>query len=317
MTGKVDRDYQLELLQQAKEANVRQCLFNLCKRNILVCTHLQARSTVTCPSRWRIRCDGLLSCADKVKAQVIVYLETGTGKTRIAALLIKHFLNTVDELARPDDESQTAENPKNVIFLVPAVILVAQQAVQVNDVVNGKQKAGMYNGDKGVDAWDRARWTKEFQCAARQLTLMPHCLLACVQPKSCALRRMHCCSADFINFDCAAFCFRALARHVMAQCVHSVGRMRSPGTGCREHPVAVMMPAVLEGCLRRGDIVMGSIALLIFDEAHHCNKHHPYNQVMDHYRQARLSERPRIFGMTACPVNTKVRPSGHHRMSGC
>ena len=31
MTGKVDRDYQLELLQQAKEANVRQCLFYLCK----------------------------------------------------------------------------------------------------------------------------------------------------------------------------------------------------------------------------------------------------------------------------------------------
>ena len=160
-----------------------------------------------------------------------MYLETGTGKTRIAALLIKHFLNTVDELARPDDESQTAENAKNVIFLVPTAILVAQQAVQVDDVVNGKQKAGMYNGEKGVDAWDSARWAKEFQCAARQLTLMPHCLLAClpacllaclpacllaclpacllacVQPKSCALRRMHCCSADFINFDCAAFCF--------------------------------------------------------------------------------------------------------------
>ena len=62
---------------------------------------------------------------------------------------------------------------------------------------------------------------------------------------------------------------------------------------------------------------MGSIALLIFDEAHHCNKRHFYNQVMDYYRQACTLERPRIFGMTACPVNTKVRPSGHHRMSGC
>ena len=248
-----------------------------------------------------------------------MYLETGTGKTRIAALLIKHFLNTVDELARPDDDSQTAEISKNVIFLVPTAILVAQQAVQVDDVVHGKQKAGMYNGEKGVDAWDRARWAKEFQCAARQLTAdapLPACLLACVQPTSCALRRMHCCSADFINFDCAAFCFRALSRHVMAQCVHSVDRMRSPGTGCREHPVAVMTPAVLVDCLRRRDIVMGSIALLIFDEAHHCNKRHFYNQVMDYYRQACTSERPRIFGMTACPVNTKVRPSGHHRMSG-
>ena len=169
------------------------------KRNILVYMHLQAQSTVTCPSGWRIRCDGLLSCADKVKAQVIVYLETGTGKTRVAALLIKHFLNTVDELARPDDESQKAENPKNVIFLVPTAILVAQQAVQVDDVVNGKQKAGMYNGEKGVDAWDRARWTKEFQCAARQLTLMPHCLLACLPACSPKAVRCGACTAALLT----------------------------------------------------------------------------------------------------------------------
>jgi endoribonuclease Dicer len=52
---------------------------------------------------------------------------------------------------------------------------------------------------------------------------------------------------------------------------------------------------------------MTSIELLIFDEAHHCRKRHPYAQVMDHYRKVEVvADRPRIFGMTASPVNLKL-----------
>ncbi|KAG8732492.1 Dicer-like protein 1 [Ceratobasidium sp. 423] len=45
------------------------------------------------------------------------------------------------------------------------------------------------------------------------------------------------------------------------------------------------------------------ILLLVFDEAHHCSKNHVYAQIMrTHYRHCPISERPRIFGMTASPI---------------
>ena len=54
---------------------------------------------------------------------------------------------------------------------------------------------------------------------------------------------------------------------------------------------------------------MQDMRLLIFDEAHHAVKRHPYCMIMrEFYHQAPRSERPRIFGMTASPVNIRA----HH-----
>lgn len=52
---------------------------------------------------------------------------------------------------------------------------------------------------------------------------------------------------------------------------------------------------------------MDRINLLIFDEAHHAKKDHPYARIIkDFYAQVEdKSKRPKIFGMTASPVDTR------------
>lgn len=51
---------------------------------------------------------------------------------------------------------------------------------------------------------------------------------------------------------------------------------------------------------------MDEIALLVFDEAHHTKKEHPYSRtIRSYYLKCPHEERPRIFGMTASAVDSK------------
>ncbi|EJD06192.1 uncharacterized protein FOMMEDRAFT_145449 [Fomitiporia mediterranea MF3/22] len=79
---------------------------------------------------------------------VIAALDTGSGKTFIAALLIKWVM------------SQPSQAGKKTVFLVPKVPLVDQQrdvlSKQTPLIVRG------YVGAMGVDAWDKGRWELEF-----------------------------------------------------------------------------------------------------------------------------------------------------------
>ena len=82
---------------------------------------------------------------------IIAALSTGSGKTFIAALLIKWVL------------AQPSSVGKKAIFLVPNVPLVDQQrdflAAQTPLEVRG------YKGAIGVDGWDKFRWEDEFSTA--------------------------------------------------------------------------------------------------------------------------------------------------------
>lgn len=53
-------------------------------------------------------------------------------------------------------------------------------------------------------------------------------------------------------------------------------------------------------------ITMEDISLLVFDEAHHAKKDHPYSRLIrSYYLKCPIDSRPRIFGMTASAVDTK------------
>ena len=72
--------------------------------------------------------------------------------------------------------------------------------------------------------------------------------------------------------------------------------------------VIVCTAEVLRQCLHKSYISMDRINLLIFDEAHHAKKGHPYaNIIKDFYvQEGKVDNLPKIFGMTASPVDSKV-----------
>ena len=89
---------------------------------------------------------------------------------------------------------------------------------------------------------------------------------------------------------------------------HDQLRLQSWAYAYSEHVVLVMTPQVLVDCLSRKNITMDNLSLMVFDEAHHCVKRHPYAQIMEFYHAA-TAPKPHVFGMTACPVNVKVQSS--------
>nr|KYP52008.1 Endoribonuclease Dicer isogeny 2a [Cajanus cajan] len=90
-----------------------------------------------------------LEALDKaIRENTIVYLETGSGKTLIAIMLLRSYAH---HLRKP--------SPFIAVFLVPQVVLVSQQAEAVKMHTN--LKVGMYWGDMGVDYWDAATWKQE------------------------------------------------------------------------------------------------------------------------------------------------------------
>lgn len=76
----------------------------------------------------------------------------------------------------------------------------------------------------------------------------------------------------------------------------------------RDNRVIVCTADVFYKCLHHSFIHMNQINLLIFDEAHHTKKNHPYARIIkDFYIQLGGEDRlPRILGMTASPVDSQV-----------
>lgn len=73
-----------------------------------------------------------------------------------------------------------------------------------------------------------------------------------------------------------------------------------------EYQVIVCTPAILDQSMSHSFITMQEISLLIFDEAHHAKKDHPYSRLIrSYYLKCPVEARPRIFGMTASAVDTK------------
>lgn len=76
------------------------------------------------------------------------------------------------------------------------------------------------------------------------------------------------------------------------------------------HEVLVMTPRILLDALRHGFLKLEMVKLIIFDECHHAQRHHPYAKIMnEHYHKSEV--KPKIFGMTASPVIRKGISSSH------
>ncbi|OWM72300.1 hypothetical protein CDL15_Pgr018185 [Punica granatum] len=85
-----------------------------------------------------------------LKQNTIVYLETGSGKTLIATMLLRSYAY---QIRKP--------SPYIAVFLVPKVVLVSQQAEVLK--MHTDLKVGMYWGEMGVDFWNAALWRQEIE----------------------------------------------------------------------------------------------------------------------------------------------------------
>ncbi|KAF7560238.1 hypothetical protein G7046_g3900 [Stylonectria norvegica] len=120
----------------------------------------------------------------------------------------------------------------------------------------------------------------------------------------------------FFLVDKVALCFQ---QHAVLSCNldHSIAKFYGDVTGMMktkafwdaqldQHMVVVCTAQILLDCLRNGFTKMSQINLIIFDEAHHAKKNHPYARIIkDHYVREH-GDRPRILGMTASPVDAQT-----------
>nr|QIA50577.1 dicer-like protein 1 [Penicillium italicum] len=158
----------------------------------------------------------------------IAVLDTGSGKTLVAVLLLKHILQI--EL----NKRAHGTKPRVAFFLVDSVTLVFQQSAVLRN--NLDQKVAHFFGNLGPDLWDKQTWNKHLE----------------------------------------------------------------------KNMVIVCTAEILNQALLNGHIGIDQINLLIFDEAHHAKKEHPYARIIrDAYLKADPEKRPKIFGMTASPVDAK------------
>ncbi|KAL2189647.1 hypothetical protein L209DRAFT_722470 [Thermothelomyces heterothallicus CBS 203.75] len=77
-----------------------------------------------------------------------------------------------------------------------------------------------------------------------------------------------------------------------------------------ENMAIVCTADILYQCLSHSYVRMDQVNLLVFDEAHHTKKNHPYARIIkDFYTDVEdENKRPRILGMTASPVDAQTDP---------
>ena len=98
-----------------------------------------------------------------------------------------------------------------------------------------------------------------------------------------------------LDYPCARFCGE----------MPDLWRQEHWDDAFSKHEVIVCTAEILYKCLHHSYINMDQINLLVFDEAHHTKKKHPYARIIkDFYAEVEGKARfPRIFGMTASPVD--------------
>ncbi|TQS39041.1 hypothetical protein Golomagni_00438 [Golovinomyces magnicellulatus] len=161
---------------------------------------------------------------------IIAVLDTGSGKTLIAVLLLRHIIS--QEL----EDRAVGKEKRISFFLVDSVQLAFQQHAVLK--ANLSTPMEMFCGSMGCDLWSKEQWQKQFQ----------------------------------------------------------------------DNDIIVCTAEVLRQCLHHAFIKIRDINLLIFDEAHHAKKDHAYARIMkDFYAREPSNVRlPKIFGMTASPVDARV-----------
>ncbi|OVA19920.1 Ribonuclease III domain [Macleaya cordata] len=207
------------------------------------------------------------------KKNTIAFLETGTGKTLIAVLLIKSICKDLLQ-----------QNKKILaIFLVPKVPLVYQQAEVIRESTG--YKVGHYCGEMGQDFWDARRWQREFE--SKQVLVMTAQILLNILRHSII-------KMEAINLLILDECHHAVKKHpyslVMSEFYHRTPKEKRPAVfGMTASPVNLKGVSSQEDCaikIRNLESKLDSIVCTIKDRKE-LEKHVPMpSEVVVEYDKA-------------------------------
>ncbi|XP_076450755.1 uncharacterized protein LOC143286826 isoform X2 [Babylonia areolata] len=79
------------------------------------------------------------------------------------------------------------------------------------------------------------------------------------------------------------------------------------GTPLWKHDVIVTTAAFCQNLLQDEVLRWANFSLVVFDEAHHCTKNHPYNKLLvEHHNPLPVQQRPKVLGLTASPAGRRT-----------
>ncbi|KAK4391354.1 Dicer-like protein 4 [Sesamum angolense] len=242
-------------------------------------------------------------CKKALEENIVVYLETGSGKTHIAVLLIYEM----GHLIRKPQKNKC-------IFLAPSVALVQQLklcyqlAYEDDDEEDVEEREGTRNmaGRDGVGP----------PCCLFSFPALLYLMILKIanNTKAKVIEKS-------IDFKVGIFCGSSKhlkSHHHREKEIEDYELDGECRTGILfnigvdwESNVLVMTPEILLHNLSHCIIKIEFISLLIFDECHYAQleSNHPYAEIMKIFYKMDVAKLPRIFGMTASPKLGKGCPA--------
>ncbi len=138
-----------------------------------------------------------------IQKNAIIYLQTGSGKTYIAVMLIKEYQASL--------ENRLDSGGKRTVFLAVTVPLIIQQANYIR--MHCHLNVGEYYGsktidDKVIDLWDKDIWANELE-ANQILVMTPQILVDLIQHAFLDMNQI-----NLLIFD---ECHHAIGNHPYSQ----------------------------------------------------------------------------------------------------
>jgi ERCC4-related helicase len=70
-----------------------------------------------------------------------------------------------------------------------------------------------------------------------------------------------------------------------------------------------LIVAYCDQLIKKNVLRWEDLCIVVFDEAHHCTKSHPFNYLLENYHlEMDVQQRPKILGLTASPAGKKTFP---------
>ncbi|XP_060557086.1 uncharacterized protein LOC132717609 isoform X2 [Ruditapes philippinarum] len=96
-----------------------------------------------------------------------------------------------------------------------------------------------------------------------------------------------------------------------------MGQQATHGIPLWKHDVVVVTAAFCQNLLDKQILRWEDFSLIVFDEAHHCEKGHPFNTLLSTYHRRTLPEnKPKVLGLTASPAGKADVPKTLQMLRG-